>query len=108
MKKIYEVFRMEIGRNDACLCGSGKKYKKCCMKKAQVIEIGQVRVEQFFHRKFQLTERMKSAILPAYSFREYHALQKQFERRVKESIVDGFFHHWLLFLLSRREREAWN
>lgn len=22
----------EVGRNDACPCGSGKKYKKCCMK----------------------------------------------------------------------------
>jgi preprotein translocase subunit SecA len=22
-----------IGRNDPCLCGSGKKYKKCCMDK---------------------------------------------------------------------------
>ena len=22
----------KIGRNDPCLCGSGKKYKKCCMK----------------------------------------------------------------------------
>ena len=21
----------KIGRNDPCLCGSGKKYKKCCM-----------------------------------------------------------------------------
>lgn len=21
----------KIGRNDACPCGSGKKYKKCCM-----------------------------------------------------------------------------
>jgi len=21
----------EIGRNDPCLCGSGKKYKKCCL-----------------------------------------------------------------------------
>ncbi|WP_107942595.1 YecA family protein [Metasolibacillus fluoroglycofenilyticus] len=25
-----------IGRNDPCLCGSGKKYKKCCEGKAQV------------------------------------------------------------------------
>lgn len=24
---------MKIGRNDACMCGSGKKYKKCCMNK---------------------------------------------------------------------------
>ncbi|MED3732402.1 SEC-C metal-binding domain-containing protein, partial [Geobacillus stearothermophilus] len=23
---------MAIGRNDPCPCGSGKKYKKCCMK----------------------------------------------------------------------------
>jgi len=22
----------KIGRNDLCSCGSGKKYKKCCMK----------------------------------------------------------------------------
>jgi len=21
----------KIGRNDACPCGSGKKYKKCCL-----------------------------------------------------------------------------
>lgn len=25
----------EIGRNDPCPCGSGKKYKKCCMDKAE-------------------------------------------------------------------------
>ncbi|WP_256204377.1 SEC-C metal-binding domain-containing protein [Planococcus faecalis] len=24
----------KIGRNDPCLCGSGKKYKKCCGKVA--------------------------------------------------------------------------
>ncbi|MFT4929149.1 MAG: hypothetical protein ACI8WB_005279, partial [Phenylobacterium sp.] len=23
----------KISRNDPCLCGSGKKYKKCCMAK---------------------------------------------------------------------------
>lgn len=25
----------KIGRNDPCSCGSGKKYKNCCMKKEQ-------------------------------------------------------------------------
>lgn len=25
----------KIGRNDPCPCGSGKKYKKCCMRKDQ-------------------------------------------------------------------------
>jgi hypothetical protein len=24
-----------VGRNDLCPCGSGKKYKKCCMRKAE-------------------------------------------------------------------------
>jgi preprotein translocase subunit SecA len=26
----------KVGRNDPCPCGSGKKYKKCCMKKDAV------------------------------------------------------------------------
>ena len=31
----------EIGRNDPCPCGSGKKYKKCCLKKyEELYEIG--------------------------------------------------------------------
>jgi uncharacterized protein YecA (UPF0149 family) len=25
--------KKKIGRNDPCPCGSGKKYKKCCMNK---------------------------------------------------------------------------
>ncbi len=27
---------MKIGRNDPCPCGSGKKYKKCCLGKEGV------------------------------------------------------------------------
>lgn len=23
--------KFKIGRNDSCFCGSGKKYKKCCL-----------------------------------------------------------------------------
>ena len=26
---------MKIGRNDSCPCGSGKKYKKCCIGKSE-------------------------------------------------------------------------
>ena len=29
------VVGKKIGRNDLCPCGSGKKYKKCCMLKEQ-------------------------------------------------------------------------
>jgi hypothetical protein len=27
---------VKLGRNDLCLCGSGKKYKKCCLVKARM------------------------------------------------------------------------
>ncbi len=27
----YQRAAPKIGRNDACHCGSGKKYKKCCL-----------------------------------------------------------------------------
>jgi len=41
MQKIITQFQMQRkkmlpGRNDPCHCGSGKKYKKCCMEKDQV------------------------------------------------------------------------
>ena len=32
--------RPKVGRNDPCPCGSGKKYKNCCMKKDQEMERG--------------------------------------------------------------------
>jgi transposase-like protein len=30
-RKIPELPKLKIGRNDPCPCGSGKKYKKCCL-----------------------------------------------------------------------------
>lgn len=32
---------MKIGRNETCNCGSGKKYKKCCMKKLEEQKIAE-------------------------------------------------------------------
>ncbi|WP_071458671.1 SEC-C metal-binding domain-containing protein [Bacillus massilinigeriensis] len=44
---------MNIGRNEECYCGSGKKYKKCCMKKKDSLdsimfsELEQLQVQLF-------------------------------------------------------------
>ena len=27
---LRQLTRMEVGRNDPCPCGSGKKFKRCC------------------------------------------------------------------------------
>lgn len=33
LKRLHEVLpASNLGRNDPCPCGSGKKYKKCCLK----------------------------------------------------------------------------
>jgi hypothetical protein len=37
----------KIGRNDPCPCGSGKKYKRCCMQKSQSAEIESTMTPQF-------------------------------------------------------------
>jgi len=41
LKKIADTFRsgqadVSLGRNDACWCGSGKKYKRCHLDKDQL------------------------------------------------------------------------
>lgn len=44
-----------VGRNDPCPCGSGKKYKQCCLTKQSEVQTGQVKERHFFDRKYKLT-----------------------------------------------------
>jgi uncharacterized protein YecA (UPF0149 family) len=30
LQDLQAARKMQVGRNDPCNCGSGKKYKKCC------------------------------------------------------------------------------
>jgi hypothetical protein len=39
---------MKIGRNAACPCGSGKKYKNCCLKKETGTPISQILLGTLF------------------------------------------------------------
>ncbi|MFP4034916.1 MAG: SEC-C metal-binding domain-containing protein [Desulfovermiculus sp.] len=48
---------MKIGRNDPCPCGSGKKYKKCCLEKHEVSDLGYRRLSNAQHKLVEkLTE----------------------------------------------------
>ena len=40
---------MKIGRNNPCPCGSGKKYKKCCLENEKTFLIG----EDFFYSQIK-------------------------------------------------------
>ncbi|MGG0716241.1 SEC-C domain-containing protein [Robertmurraya massiliosenegalensis] len=89
---------MVIGRNEPCPCGSGKKYKQCCLKKEKVVELGQVQQKQFFQMKHRLVERLMEEVLGSYSSIEYQSLMKEFRKRTGvRDLMDGYGHHWLLF-----------
>ncbi len=53
---------MKVGRNDPCSCGSGKKYKKCCMREHQ--EAAQAAAKLPEHSA-PLTDLENSLALPA-------------------------------------------
>ncbi len=49
-RELNEGFK-KIGRNDPCPCGSGLKYKKCCLKKG-VLPLNKKGVKDFYLRKY--------------------------------------------------------
>jgi methionyl aminopeptidase len=51
---------MKIGRNDPCPCGSGKKYKKCCMGKENSVKNADVKED--YVKKYNIKLKEKSDI----------------------------------------------
>jgi len=47
---------MKIGRNDPCPCGSGRKYKRCCLEREQADEL-------LWHRQRRLNETLPHELL---------------------------------------------
>jgi methionyl aminopeptidase len=50
---LHETKRKKIGRNDPCPCGSGLKYKKCCMNKAED-SVEPVDVKRMYAQKYRI------------------------------------------------------
>ena len=55
---LHDTKRRKIGRNDPCPCGSGLKYKKCCMNKPHV-NAEAVDVKRMYAEKYRI--RLKNA-----------------------------------------------
>ncbi len=95
----------KIGRNDSCPCGSGKKYKKCCMSAAGV----SAGIADFAWYELRKTEgRVIDNHLEPYAMNELsknllnHALEDFLPGELPEEIdTDIFFHNffipWFLF-----------
>ncbi|WP_335871573.1 SEC-C metal-binding domain-containing protein [Bacillus sp. 2205SS5-2] len=96
---------MEIGRNEPCPCGSGKKYKKCCGK------TGSISVQDLIHTELdtvqmQLIESVYTKINEdmAESYQTYFANHKWFAK--DEEIYEMAFTIWSLFLYKNTENQT--
>jgi len=54
MMKFQKNKKTKIGRNDPCPCGSGKKYKKCCLKKTKAPKIESLKSFYFKQHNIRL------------------------------------------------------
>jgi hypothetical protein len=92
---------MKVNRNDLCPCGSGKKYKKCCMIKEQVLEVEELKLERFFVQRHALVLKLKQFLEVSHSMKSYLQLKLEFRTRIKqilsEDIEEGYFQYWMFF-----------
>lgn len=92
---------MSVGRNDPCPCGSGKKYKHCCLNKKNIIQLDEFRQEKFYQEKHALVKKIRTFISEQIPFQKYHQLRSQFNERTNNCISpeeeESFFVFWLFF-----------
>ncbi|RJP25662.1 MAG: SEC-C domain-containing protein [Candidatus Abyssobacteria bacterium SURF_5] len=92
-----------VGRNEPCLCGSGKKYKKCCMAKDTSInlqEFRSARAEESLRNqilKFAMSARFKDEMVEAYSvYTSGKALLPKQDPLDNIRFLDWFIHEHVL------------
>ncbi|MBM7606359.1 hypothetical protein JOC75_004407 [Metabacillus crassostreae] len=93
---------MSIKRNDPCTCGSGKKYKKCCMLQENIIQLHEVKEERFYQQKHFLVIKVKDFIEKAIPTSQLYQLHSEFKNRTNHSIKDkgaekAIYDYWLNF-----------
>lgn len=96
---------LKTGRNAPCPCGSGKKYKKCCL---ALLQQQDATPEQLWLRVGRANE-MLSERLAHYidrhvdrrflreAQREFYLWTDPIHRSLQGSAIQGFFHDWLCF-----------
>lgn len=93
-----------LKRNDPCLCGSGKKYKKCCLiifqTKPKFDQADQRAFNELLPNLFYYSKKFDGEIQPVY---EYYV--KSFERLPKADAqaFSQLLFHWMLFNYPKGE-----
>ena len=98
---------MNVGRNDPCPCGSGKKYKKCCLNKE--LSVADAGTERESPQKLTESEQFEALLTPILELSQSHnmvdAFGEAYERFFFEDLDDVetqyarmLFFPWVLFL----------
>ncbi|MDV2683565.1 SEC-C domain-containing protein [Alkalihalophilus lindianensis] len=92
---------MTIKRNDPCVCGSGKKYKKCCMNKETSKVVSEQQFEQYVTKRKLLIEKMRMYMKEQLTAKQRYFLEKEFNDRtngeVPSELRGSFTDLWMLF-----------
>src|SRR5690625_2588166 len=92
---------MTIGRNDSCPCGSGKKYKQCCLLTKEEQQQLEQRRENFYEAKQDLVEKIGDYLVQQIPIKQYDELNEQFKQRtqgrIDSEIEESYFTFWLYF-----------
>lgn len=92
---------VKVNRNDPCPCGSGKKYKKCCLKKEESLQLVQHQRDQYYQTQQVLVNQLHNFIFEKITYSESIQLQSQFTKRtnrtLSKDIEQSFFRNWLYY-----------
>jgi hypothetical protein len=90
-----------LGRNDPCRCGSGKKYKHCCLQSDDAVEFRWRQVRAAEGRLVpDLLELSASECPPEFlstALQEFFLWDDGLETHMTEHEVDAFFVPWFVY-----------
>jgi tetratricopeptide (TPR) repeat protein len=92
---------MKTGRNDPCPCGSGKKYKKCCLNAVSPIETN----SRFFYSDL---DKLSNRVPDLIKQEKYKEAEEVCQRLLKENPeqIDGLHRFAELFEAKGEFRQA--
>lgn len=95
-----ELITKRVGRNDPCPCGSGKKYKKCCLSKQEEARknLPQEKLQEK-EEQARLREKLEKEVKKGFDLifsRDFGKAQRLAERMLESYPEDDRFHDMLI------------
>jgi SEC-C motif len=102
---------MTVGRNDPCTCGSGKKYKKCCLAAQELSKTVDFTYQRLRHVEAQLIPRLMRHAAEIFGPEAFHAAWDEFNNYETEvgfdpkAPMNQAFMPWFLFMWTEVDPE---